>query len=280
MKNIEEIREQIYSLLGKHLIRFQTVEMQLKYLLKQNKTVIFENKDSPSLIEPSVQNQTLGGLSTKALKSIFFVDPPEEDTSIAEPTNHLRLDIKISFNLCEHSYQRLNLQFQTFVNDRNLVAHHFQEKYDLSDFDECKNAVKFLLDLEKKHKPFLDQIDQYCSTANKTLETQIDFLKSDLFKTRLIFPLDEIYKEIANLINNNKKNDGWISITTVIASINKIFPYANKKIKMKYGFKNLHDLILNTGLFLLKIEPTIKGKRILIKPNSGEAVFQILDDEK
>ncbi|UDM37964.1 hypothetical protein LIS44_13120 [Acinetobacter haemolyticus] len=48
--------------------------------------------------------------------------------------------------------------------------------------------------------------------AQKSLETQIDFLKSDLFKARFIFPSDEIYKEIEKLIINNKKNDGWIHL--------------------------------------------------------------------
>ncbi|MFH7805819.1 MULTISPECIES: OST-HTH/LOTUS domain-containing protein [unclassified Acinetobacter] len=278
MQNIEEIRERIYSLLGKHLIRFQTIEMRLKTLMKINKTIISKPNNSPLVIEPSVQNQTLGGLSTKALNSLFLVNPLEEDTIITEPNNTLRLDMKISFNLCEHNHQRLNSQFQEFVTDRNFIAHHFQEKYNLSNLDESKEAVDFLLNLEKKHKPFLDQFEQYCLNAQKSLETQIDFLKSDLFKARFIFPSDEIYKEIEKLIINNKKNDGWISLTTVGVSINKKFPNANKKIKTEYGFKNLNDLLLNSGLFLLKIEPTSKGEKMLIQINYDEAIFEVIEN--
>ena len=114
--------------------------------------------------------------------------------------------------------------------------------------------------------------------AQKSLETQIDFLKSDLFKARFIFPSDEIYKEIEKLIINNKKNDGWISLTTVGVSINKKFPNANKKIKTEYGFKNLNDLLLNSGLFLLKIEPTSKGEKMLIQINYDEAIFEVIEN--
>lgn len=186
--------------------------------------------------------------------------------------------MKVSFNLCEHSHSKLNNQLQEFVKDRNFIAHHFQEKYNLSNFEDSKAAIDYLLNLESKHKPFLDQFDQHCLTAQKSLETQIDFLKSNLFKTHLIFPADEIYKEIENLITNNKKNDGWLSLTTVSALISQKFPDANKKIKMEYGFKNLNDLILNTGLFLLKIEPTLKGERILIQVNNGEAIFELIEN--
>lgn len=278
MQNIDEIRERIYSLLGKHLIRFQTIEMRLKSLVKMNRTIISKPNDLPLIIEPSVQNQTLGGLTTKALNSLFLVNPSEEDTIIPEPEDALRLDMKVSFNLCEHSHHKLNSHLQEFVKDRNFITHHFQEKYNLSNLDESKAAVDFLLTLEKKHKPFLDQFDQYFLTAQKSLETQINFLKSNLFKTRFLFPADEIYKEIESLIINNKKNDGWISLTTVGISINKKFPDANQKIKMEYGFKNLNDLILNTGLFLLKIEPTLKGERILIQVNNGEAIFELIEN--
>lgn len=277
MQNIEAIREKIYSLLGKHLIRFQTIEIRLKSLIKMNKTIISKPNDSPLIIEPSVQNQTLGGLSSKALNSLFLVTPPEDDLVIPEPENNLRLDIRISFNLCEHIHQKLNSQLQEFVADRNFIAHHFQEKYNLSNLDECKNAIEFLLNLEKKHQPFLDQFEQYCVTAKKGLENQIDFLKSDLFKVRFIFPSDEIYKEIEILINNNRKNNGWLSITTVNSFITKKFPNVNQKIKTQYGFKNLNDLILNTGLFLLRIEPTAKGEKILIQLNHGEATFEIIE---
>ncbi|WP_227591084.1 hypothetical protein [Acinetobacter schindleri] len=94
MQNIDEIRERIYSLLGKHLIRFQTIEMRLKSLVKMNRTIISKPNDLPLIIEPSVQNQTLGGLTTKALNSLFLVNPSEEDTIIPEPEDALRLDMK------------------------------------------------------------------------------------------------------------------------------------------------------------------------------------------
>ena len=99
MQNTEELRDKIFLLLGKHLIRFQTVEMRLKSLLKLNRTIILENKNSPLVIEPPVRNQTLGGLSTKALNSLFLLDSVEEDQLIKEGTNTLRIDMKFSFNL-------------------------------------------------------------------------------------------------------------------------------------------------------------------------------------
>lgn len=245
--------------------------------MKMNRTIISKPNNPPLVIEPSIHNQTLGGLSTKALNSLFLVESIEENKDISQSNKELRLDFQISFNLCEHSHQQLNKQFQDFVADRNFIAHHFQEKYNLSNLDESKEAIDFLLNLEKKHKPFLDQFEQYCLNAQKSLETQIDFLKSDLFKACFIFPSDEIYKEIEKLIINNKKNDGWISLTTVGVSINKKFPNANKKIKTEYGFKNLNDLLLNSGLFLLKIEPTSKGEKMLIQINYGEAIFEVID---
>ena len=57
--------------------------------MKINKTIISKPNNSPLVIEPSVQNQTLGGLSTKALNSLFLVNPLEEDTIITEPNNTL-----------------------------------------------------------------------------------------------------------------------------------------------------------------------------------------------
>lgn len=278
MQNINELNDRIFSLLGKHLIRFQTVEMRLKNLMKMNKTIISQSNNEPSIKEPHVHNQTLGGLSTKALNSLFLLDAVEDHSVIEEPINAIRFDMRVSFNLCEHSHQKLNNQLQDFVLDRNFIAHHFQEKYNLSILEDSEQAIEFLLNLEKKHKPFLDQFEQYCLSAQRGLNTQISYLKSNLFKTHLIFPADEIYKEIKILIEANKKNNGWISLTTISVSISKKFPDANKKIKTEYDFKNLNDLVLNSGLFLLKIEPTARGEKILIQLNHGEAIFEIIED--
>lgn len=278
MQNIEKLRDEIFLLLGKHLVHFQTVEMRLKSLLKLNRTIISKNDSSPLIIEPSVKNQTLGGLSTKALKSIFLVNPIAEEAVNAEHLNAIRLDMKTFFNLCEHRHQELNFQLQEFVADRNFLAHQFQEKFNLSKLDECQQAINYLLELEKKHKPFLDQFEQYCVSAQEGVDTQISYLKSNLFKTHFIFPAEEIYKEIQILIDDNNKNGGWISLTTIGILISKKFPDANKKIKTEYGFKNLNDLILNSGLFLLKIEPTSKGEKILIQLNYGEATFKRIEN--
>lgn len=278
MQNIEELRDKIFLLLGKHLIRFQTIEMRLKSLLKLNRTMILEGKSSPLIIEPPVKNQTLGGLTTKALNSIFVSGTEEEKKIIDETIKTLRIDMNISFNLCEHRHQELNFQLQEFVADRNFLAHQFQEKFNLSKLDECQQAINYLLELEKKHKPFLDQFEQYCVSAQEGVDTQISYLKSNLFKTHFIFPAEEIYKEIQILIDDNNKNGGWISLTTIGILISKKFPDANKKIKTEYGFKNLNDLIFNSGLFLLKIEPTSKGEKILIQLNHGEATFEIIEN--
>ena len=72
MQNIEELRDKIFLLLGKHLICFQTVEMRLKSLLKLNLTMIFEDKSSPLIIEPPVNNQTLGGLRHQSPEFTFY----------------------------------------------------------------------------------------------------------------------------------------------------------------------------------------------------------------
>ena len=279
MQNIEKLRDRIFLLLGKHLIRFQTIEMRLKALIKINKTIVSQSNNTPIIIEPSVQNQTLGGLTTRAINDLFISNSNLSTSDNSEtPLNSIRIDFNIAFHLDDQSREKLSIEFQNFVQDRNFLTHHFQEKFNLSNLTDCEEAIKFLLELEKKHQPFLDKFEQYCLSTKNSFETHIDFLKSNIFKTHLIFPSDEIYKEIQILIGNNQKNDGWISLTTIAASIFKKFPDANKYIKMEYEFKNLHDLILNSGLFLLKVEPTIKGKRILIKPNNGEATFTIIEE--
>lgn len=279
MKNIEELRDKIFLLLGKHLIRFQTVEMRLKSLLALNSTIIFKKSSLSLITEPSVNNQTLGGLSKKALNSLFIRRAEAQSLVINKSPNDLCIDMNFSFNLCEYKHQLLSSQLERFVADRNFLAHHFQEKFNLSKLDECQQAIDYLFELEKKHKPFLDQFEQYCLTAQGGLDDHISFLKSNLFKTHLLFPADQMYKEIETLIHNNKKNDGWISLTTIATSINQKFPDANKKIKHEYSFKNLHDLILNSGLFLLKIEPTTKGEKILIQLNNGDATFEVIENE-
>lgn len=279
MQNINELQDKVYLLLGKHLIRFQTVEMRLKNLLRCNCSVIMEKESSPQIIAPQVQNYTLGGLSTNALNSFFILDTVEESQLIEKADSASRIDMKISCNLSENSHQELNFQLQEFVKDRNFLVHNFQEKFNLSRLDECQQAVDFLLELEKKHQPFLDQFEQYCLAAQKGIDTQISFLKSNIFKTHFIFPLDEIYKEIQLFINNHRKNGGWISFTTVVMHIVNNFPNVNQKIKNKYGFKNINDLILNSGLFLLQSEPTQKGEKILIKLNNNEKKeFIVLDN--
>lgn len=279
MQNIEKLRDRIFLLLGKHLIRFQTIEMRLKALIKMNKTIVSQSNNTPIIIEPSVQNQTLGGLTTRAINDLFISNSNLSISDNSEtPLNSIRIDFNIAFHLDDQSREKLSIEFQNFVQDRNFLTHHFQEKFNLSNLTDCEEAIKFLLELEKKHQPFLDKFEQYCLSTKNSFETHIDFLKSNIFKTHLIFPSDEIYKEIQILIGNNTKNDGWISLTTIVASIFKKFPDANKYIKIEYEFKNLHDLILNSGLFLLKVEPTIKGERILIKPNNGEATFTIIEE--
>ena len=279
MQNIEKLRDRIFLLLGKHLIRFQTIEMRLKALIKMNKTIVSQSNNTPIIIEPSVQNQTLGGLTTRAINDLFISNSNLSTSDNSEtPLNSIRIDFNIAFHLDDQSREKLSIEFQNFVQDRNFLTHHFQEKFNLSNLTDCEEAIKFLLELEKKHQPFLDKFEQYCLSTKNSFETHIDFLKSNIFKTHLIFPSDEIYKEIQILIGNNQKNDGWISLTTIAASIFKKFPDTNKYIKMEYEFKNLHDLILNSGLFLLKVEPTIKGERILIKPNNREATFTIIEE--
>ena len=118
MQNTEELRDKIFLLLGKHLIRFQTIEMRLKSLLKLNRTIIFENKNYPLVIEPPVRNQTLGGLSTKALNSLFMLDTVDESQIIEHATNTFRIDMRVSFNLSENSHLELNSQFSILCSNR------------------------------------------------------------------------------------------------------------------------------------------------------------------
>ena len=117
-RKIEELRDKIFLLLGKHLIRFQTVEMRLKSLLKLNRTIILENKNSPLVIEPPVRNQTLGGLSTKALNSLFLLDSVEEDQLIKEGTNTLRIDMKFSFNF-------IYILFVLLFSNKGCIRFHY-----------------------------------------------------------------------------------------------------------------------------------------------------------
>jgi len=273
MDKLQQLQQRVYQLFGYHSLNFQYFELKIKAVLKIIKLTSITNlDDTQSIKHINTNNQTLGGLNTNIFRFLFREHKDSTESSELYNPNFqkARIDFEFNYTMCHCNRNKLINHFDNFVQDRNYLIHHFLNDFPLNDETSCKAAIKFLSDLENKHSSFKKDLDFYLSETRNSIKKFFNEMDKPSGRVMMFFPFDEIYQEIEILLDNYQKKEGWIPLTTVISHIVSKYPSVNQKIKNEYGFKNINDLILNSGLFLLKIEPTSKGERILIKFNYEE----------
>jgi hypothetical protein len=264
MESISDYQKEVFTLLGRHLVQFQAVEIWLKELLRLSNISITKSSLSKNISTnqklPEKNIQTLGVLTNQVLQDFFVRNNQNKKVSGTNENNNndgFKINFSAKIGLCNCHWEKLNIEFQNFITDRNFIVHHFLSKFNIMELDNCLNAIKYLKETQLKHQPFIKKIEDYHNQTKKNFEHSFDefiqFLQSTLGRTLFLFPSDEIYQEILLLLEDNKKKEGWLSITTTTQHISKKFPEYNKRIKESYGFKHLQDLILNSGLYKIQI---------------------------
>lgn len=270
-ENLSLLQQQVFELIGRLVLNYQDIETRLKTLLDVSNKSFPVRKQNEITSISAFRNQTLGGLKNHALQDFFRKNTETYQDLHPEIPDHVHFST--SLTLQQQSWERLQQDFHQFVERRNFLIHHFYSEYSLNDEMSCTRALNNLQHHYQEQIRFIEQFNSYCTVFAEAMDEYKCFLESPVGRTAFIFPADEIYRLICNLIENNKKNAGWLSLTTALQQIAKQFPDCHSKIKQKYGFKNLSDLILNSGLYQLKILPTQNGEKILFCLNDKDITF-------
>lgn len=270
-ENLSHLQQQIFELIGRLVLNYQNIEIRLKALLDVSNKSFSLKKQTELTSISAFNNQTLGGLKNYALQSFFRKNGETYQDFLPEQIDHLHFSM--SLTLEKQSWQVLQQGFHQFVESRNFLIHHFYSKYNLNDEISCIHALNDLKRLYQEQIYFIDQFNNYCKVFAGAMDEYKDFLESSVGRTIFLFPTDEIYQVICTLIENNKRNAGWLSLTTALQHITRNFPDCNTRIKQQYGFKSLSDLILNSGLYQLQTKQTSKGEKVLFRLNSEEMTF-------
>lgn len=270
-ENLDYLQQQIFELIGRLVLNYQNIETRLKALLDVSNKSFPLKKQTKLTSSSTFSNRTLGSLKNDALQNFFRKNNETYQDSLPEQIDHMYFSANLTLE--QQRWEHLHHGFHQFVESRNFLIHHFYFKYSLNNVISCTHALNDLKNLYQEQINFIDEFNSYCKTFAGAMDEIKDFLESPVGRTVFIFPADEIYQAICTLIENNTRNAGWLSLTTALQYITKNFPDCNKKIKQQYGFRNLSDLILNSGLYQLQTEQTSKGEKVLFRLNNEEMTF-------
>lgn len=162
---LQGLRSEVQQLLGKCLLALQHYERVIKHLVAHQEisasiasfeTALAAQKDKAS-------RKTLGTLMGELTSSYLTTD--EVDPAVSEsdgsPEDETSFSFRTRCHMSQASYDQTVEGLKELVQLRNMLVHHFLEKYSLETVDECRRARDDLADHRQLILRHIDQVQDW-----------------------------------------------------------------------------------------------------------------------
>ncbi|MCL1476195.1 MAG: OST-HTH/LOTUS domain-containing protein [Marinobacter sp.] len=265
-KTTEELRTQVFDLMGKCVLNLQRYELGMKGFLS-----VSEIEGTPETWQTNLHkrqshysSRTLGQLigdftgSHISTESSNESEPEIDDSPL--PTNALaHAKTKISI-VAGDDYQTLLNDLAYLVATRNELVHHFLQRFPLTDQDSCEQAIAHLETVQEMLKSHMKQLHGWDQARVIGMSALKDVLQSPQFRAwiKLAFmPRDHIDWPNARIVKELKRaesmliKDGWTDLALAIDVIKNQNPDLTPK---AHGCVSWRNLLHTSGLFDIRRE--------------------------
>lgn len=266
-KTTEELRTQVFELLGRCVLNLQKYELGMKGFLSL--AVLGGNKETwkTNLLErkshysTKTLGQLIGDLTGSYLLSESEAEPKlaRNDQSIPEPTLP-EFETKMSLIVGQDEYQTLLDDLAYLVTTRNELVHHFLQRFPLVDQNSCRQAIDHLETVQEMLKSHMERLQSWDQTRVAGMSALKDFLHSPEFTAWIKFgfiPGEDINWPSARVVEELKRaesmlsKDGWTELTLAIEAIKNQDPDLTPK---AHGCVSWRNLLHTSGLFDIRRE--------------------------
>lgn len=259
--DLPSLRNEFLRRLGRNLWCYQQVEAQLKVLMTvgQGAFPLGGVAAAAAKQQALVRTRTLGQLVGDATASVLA----QEGRTVDPPVDWLAWSIR--FDAGADFADDLHRRLQALVAERNVVVHHARECWD---FDSEAGLAGALVELNAQR----DSIEAVHETLRRVLlgvqeatQAMVAYLESGAFARQL----DEarLGACLVDAVAQVAKADGWAGLSEAGRSFREqvaLLPDAQRR-----GLPKLSRLLVDSGLFELRDEPTQGGVRTMCRLKSA-----------
>ena len=258
---------------GRNLLLFQKIELNLKYLLAFSYVEVRGTSvtQSPKIRREAVCSNTLGQVAKQYEKEILRNE--DTQTEIAENTNEPLVSFRLSLDQANLDLRTIQNALETTVKQRNTLVHSLLSKFGNISPDNSEEVSAYL-DLQYQAAlPLHEDIRSQCA-AFQCILGSIENLSESAFE-KLELRQHPLAARLAQISQLSARKDGWAYINVAGQQIQKQAPEEYRHLKNSHDWISLKAFIEATGIFDLKREPTKFGHKELFRLNEEWEVIEL-----
>jgi hypothetical protein len=270
-KDLIAARDEVFRKIGRNLLNFQKIEHMLKYLIANGKMSghLSEIKESQERRASAVTRQMMGNLVSQFIENTFQKDEDsyEEPHEVKEPSISLSFTISADTDFYESKRQSL----KSLVDERNNFIHHLLPRFNPDCIESCLEIEQYLDQQRERLIPEYDFLKSIIDNFQEAIKAHIEYFSSEegIRQFELAFlQQSPLVGLLLNVSFHQSRSDGWTLLNVAGQQIRQTLPGEMERVKSKWGYKTLKELVLASELFEILEEPTEKGGiRVFYRPN-------------
>mgnify|MGYP003135989556 CR=1 FL=1 len=263
----EELRTQVFDLMGRCVLNLQRYELAMKGFLSLSvlggntetwKTNLLKRQSHYS---SKTLGQLIGDFTGSYLLREGDTDPDSatNDALIPEPMLP-EFETRIGLNVNQDEYQTLLDDLAYLVATRNELVHHFLERFPLDDQDSCQQAIDYLETVREMLKSHMERLQSWDQARVRGMSALKDFLRSPEFTAWIKFGfipghnIDWPSTVVVHVLKRAEamlSEDGWTDLSLAIEAIKDKNPSLTPK---AHGCVSWRNLLHTSGLFDIRRE--------------------------
>lgn len=191
---VEAARAQVFQLLGRNVLRFQSIELALKSMVAGSRISITGDKSSTEHERrvQSTHKKSMGLVAGQFFDEAVVDQPPsdeppvfpEEAKAAASGKVHIGFSSKIHLSQEEHAHWKARLQ--KLIEERNELVHTSLLRMDLETLEGCHQALASLEEQASRILTEIDHLNLHIRSVAEVRKTMSDLIASDEFRAMLL----------------------------------------------------------------------------------------------
>lgn len=271
-EELKDLKDELHRKIGRNMVMFQYMEQMLKFLVANGRFAgnINSLKSEIEKKRADVNKKTMGQLVGNFLENTYSEYEDSNDRAESD-LPYFSFDFRIQTD--EAYYETRKATLASIVSERNELIHHLLSRYNFQSDDSCIELGQYLDKQHDRLKPEIknmqDLVENFIKCRKKAAvylqsdACEKEFRLADIRQNPVVIWLGQIAREVT-------REDGWtlLSIAGKILKTQK--PGEVADCLKQCGVKTLKGIILATGIFELKEEPTGSGGiRLLYRLSPG-----------
>lgn len=267
-EELTTLTSELFRRVGRNLFNFQKVEYMLKFLVA-NGSINGPAKGLKELqktLADSLHKLTMGQMAGR------FVDDILSDAGDAQEGPEEIKEAWISFKMRSVPTDPLNTELtdglRSIVEERNDLVHHMLGRWDSNSLESTKTIMLQLDEQRERLIPVYRDLSCMVHALSDGRKAMADYFASEegkqafelafLQQCKIVRLLSECAMQLA-------RADGWLPLATAGHVIRRQEPDDVSRLKERYGYTTLKQLVIASQLFDMQDEQTEKGFRTVYR---------------